>query len=169
MESSVTIRRIRADEADGLREVRLAALARDPEAFGSTYARELAYEPGVWAERAAEGAGDPDGAIYIAEDAATPVGMVMVRLEDENPSRAHIYGLWVSPESRRAGLGTALTQATVDWARGRGAAEIALTVVAANQGAALLYRRLGFGETGRTKTLGRDPNVLELEMAMSLR
>jgi ribosomal protein S18 acetylase RimI-like enzyme len=169
MGSSATIRRIRADEADGLREVRLAALARDPKAFGSTYARELAYEPGVWAKRAAEGAGDRDGAIFIAEAADAPVGMVMVRLEAEDERRAHIYGLWVAPESRRAGLGWALTQATIDWARDRGAVEITLTVVAANEGAALLYRRLGFRETGRTMALGRDPSVLELEMAMPLR
>jgi ribosomal protein S18 acetylase RimI-like enzyme len=168
MEPKVAVRRIRADEAAQLREVRLAALARDPDTFGSTYERELAYEPSVWTNRAAEGAEDADGAVFVADGKAGFDGMVMVRLESENPRRAHIYGLWVAPESRHAGLGAALTRATVDWARRRGATEIALTVVAANEAAAALYRGLGFVETGFTKTLGRDASVVELEMARPL-
>jgi ribosomal protein S18 acetylase RimI-like enzyme len=168
MGSNVAIRRIRADEANGLRDVRLAALAADPDAFGSTYERELGYDESVWVSWAREGAEGPDGAIFVAAGDPVPVGMVMVRLEAHDPSRAHVYGLWVEPGHRGKGLGAALTDATIAWARQRGAAEIALLVVATNDAAARLYRRIGFRDTGRTKTLGRDAGVVELEMARPL-
>ena len=45
---SPTVRRLRAGEAGLLRDVRLRALRDAPMAFGSTTAREEAYEPGAW-------------------------------------------------------------------------------------------------------------------------
>jgi hypothetical protein len=43
--AGVHVRRVRADEADALRDIRLRALADTPLAFGSTHAREAAYPP----------------------------------------------------------------------------------------------------------------------------
>jgi len=43
----VHIRHVLASEAGRLRELRLASLAADPDAFGSTYARDAA-RPASW-------------------------------------------------------------------------------------------------------------------------
>jgi ribosomal protein S18 acetylase RimI-like enzyme len=168
MPSQGAVRRIRADEAVALRGVRLAALAADPDAFGSTYEREVAFEAEVWETRAREGANDAETATFVADGEAGLVGIVTVRLESDEPGRAHVYGLWVAPASRGSGLGSALTQAVVDWAGGRGAAEVVLLVVVSNAAAIALYRRLGFVDSGLRKTLGRDPTVEEIEMIRPL-
>ncbi len=47
----VEVRRIGADEWSAFREVRLAALAESPAAFGSTLEREIAFDDDVWQER----------------------------------------------------------------------------------------------------------------------
>jgi hypothetical protein len=52
----VKIRHAVASEAAALREIRLASLAADPHAFGSTYERDLAH-PASWWERWAEQSG----------------------------------------------------------------------------------------------------------------
>ena len=52
-----------------------------------------------------------------------------------------IGALGVAPEARRRGLGTMLTQAAVDWLRGRGADTVLLYATEAGRG---VYERLGF-------------------------
>src|SRR5262245_55304453 len=48
------VRRVRLEEGLRLRELRLQALARAPQAFGSTLAREVAFALEVWHQRAAD-------------------------------------------------------------------------------------------------------------------
>jgi len=67
------IRRIRPDE--GLRALRLHALADAPEAFGLTLAREEAFPEEVWHERAIGGAAGRDRVTFIAEQDGRWVGL----------------------------------------------------------------------------------------------
>ena len=53
---SPAVRRLRAHEAELLRDVRLRALRDAPMAFGSTLAREEGYAPEKWERWAAESA-----------------------------------------------------------------------------------------------------------------
>jgi ribosomal protein S18 acetylase RimI-like enzyme len=57
---------------------------------------------------------------------------------------AHIFLLYVKPEHRRQGLGTALMQQAQTWARQRGDRQIGLHVFCHNQPAIALYQHLGF-------------------------
>lgn len=57
---------------------------------------------------------------------------------------AHIFLLYVVPEHRRRGIGTALMQYVEDWARARGDRQIGLQVFQSNQPALNLYNRLGY-------------------------
>jgi hypothetical protein len=45
----VKVRHAVASDAAALREIRLASLAADPQAFGSTYARDAAHPASWWA------------------------------------------------------------------------------------------------------------------------
>jgi ribosomal protein S18 acetylase RimI-like enzyme len=57
---------------------------------------------------------------------------------------AHIFLLYVMPEHRRQGIGSALMHHAEDWARARGDRQIGLQVFGANQPAVRLYHHLGY-------------------------
>ena len=57
---------------------------------------------------------------------------------------AHIFLLYVLPEHRRRGIGSALMHHAEDWARERGDRQIGLQVFQSNQPALSLYRQLGY-------------------------
>ncbi|MCL1472116.1 GNAT family N-acetyltransferase [Argonema antarcticum] len=57
---------------------------------------------------------------------------------------AHIFLLYVVPEHRRQGVGTALMRHAEDWAKARGDRQMGLQVFEVNQPAMNLYRNLGY-------------------------
>ncbi|MDY6783500.1 MAG: GNAT family N-acetyltransferase [Cyanobacteriota bacterium] len=57
---------------------------------------------------------------------------------------AHIFLLYVAPEYRRRGIGSALMEQAQNWARARGDRQIGLQVFCNNEAALKLYRRLGY-------------------------
>jgi hypothetical protein len=67
---SPSVRRLGAGEADLLRDLRLRALREAPMAFGSTLAREEAFEAQEWERWTAASAAGEDQATFIVEPAA---------------------------------------------------------------------------------------------------
>ncbi|HEY9674689.1 MAG TPA: GNAT family N-acetyltransferase [Waterburya sp.] len=57
---------------------------------------------------------------------------------------AHIFLLYVMPEHRRQGIGSALMRSAENWARARGDHQIGLQVFQNNQPAVNLYHQLGY-------------------------
>nr|WP_232731827.1 GNAT family N-acetyltransferase [Oscillatoria sp. PCC 10802] len=57
---------------------------------------------------------------------------------------AHIFLVYVAPEHRRRGIGSALMQHAETWAKDRGDRQIGLQVFLTNQPALNLYRKLGY-------------------------
>src|SRR5438552_17139644 len=109
------IRRLEASDAALYGDIRLEALKKNPEAFGSTFERESA-QPLSWFEatlgRAAIFGAFLDGGLAgIAGYGA-----------HENSKQAHKALLWtmyVRDAARNSGLGTSLVAAVLDHARGR--------------------------------------------------
>ncbi len=136
---------MRAAEHARLRELRLAALAGDPAAFGSTHAREAA-RPAAWWERwaARSQQGTDERTFVVEDDGGRWLGIAFVRLEADRPGRAWLGGMWVSPAARRGGAAARLCTACAAWARERGAEELTLTVVVGNDAARRVYERAGF-------------------------
>jgi ribosomal protein S18 acetylase RimI-like enzyme len=156
----MSVRRVRADDADLMRDLRLRALREAPMAFGSTYERELAFEREVWESRVRENAEGRDSVAFVLEPAA---GMAVGRFPDD-PEIAHLYGMWVAPEARRGGSGRALVDAVVAWAVERGARRIVTQVTEGNDAALRLYERAGFADTGEREPLGHsDAMAIVLE------
>jgi ribosomal protein S18 acetylase RimI-like enzyme len=153
----VRIRRIRADEAHALRDIRLRALADAPLAFGSTHAREAAYPSETWLGRARDGAGGSDQATFLAVDAGdAPVGLAVAIIEPDSSRAAHLYSVWVAPEARGAGAGAALVGVAVAWASEQGAATMRTSVTVGNRAAMRVYERAGFRDTGAREPLGHS-------------
>jgi ribosomal protein S18 acetylase RimI-like enzyme len=155
------VRRLREDEADLLRDVRLRALADAPWAFGSSHARELGHTPERWQQFADQ----VDSVIYVAAGGDAAVGMAGGFVPGGDA--VQLWGMWVAPEARGRGLGRALVDAVLAWARKRGAPAIALEVTDTEPArpAALLYRSLGFAPTGERRSLDSDPSLETIVMS----
>ena len=168
----MTVRPLRSDEAKLLKDVRLRALADAPHAFAHGHA-EISAKPDTYWEEMTRGLTKPGGHVMlVAEDGGVPIGMafgVMPRLRPEDRVDApHLGGMWVDPAARGRGVGRALTEAVLDWARERGCRAIALWVTDGNAAAIALYERMGFTRTGKTDRLPSDPAFGTFEMERAL-
>jgi GNAT superfamily N-acetyltransferase len=165
------IRRIRPDEGPRLRALRLHALAEAPLAFGSTLAREQAYPDALWRERAQRGAVGVDSVTFVAEHDGRWLGMVTGLPRDPDvpdDPRPELVAMFVSPEARGGGLGAALVDAVLTWARDRKAAGLTLWVTATNEAAIALYAGRGFRPTGERRPLDHAPAVESIRMVRDL-
>ena len=169
---SLEIRRIRPDEGLRLRAFRLHALAEAPSAFGSTLAKERVYPGNLWHERAAAGAAGDDRVVFVADQDGQWVGSVTGLTSDPGGSDRPgllLVAMFVDGTVRRRGVGAALVESIVDWARARDAARLILWVTSTNEAALALYNQCGFQPTGATKAGAHDLISVEVEMAHDLR
>jgi ribosomal protein S18 acetylase RimI-like enzyme len=152
------------DDVDLMRDIRLRALQDAPLAFGSTYAREAAFEREVWEQRVRENAAGERSVGFVLEPRA---GIAVGAIHDD-AEVAHLYGMWVAPEARGGGAGRALVDAVIAWARERGARRLVTSVTEGNDGALRLYERAGFADTGRREPLGHSgATTIVLERALA--
>jgi len=144
--SGPQIRRLEKSDAALFRDIRLEALQKNPEAFGSTFEKENA-EPLSWFE-ARLGLADIFGAFVDG----TLAGMAGYSAQ-ENSKQAHkglLWTMYVRATARSTGLGRKLVAAVLDHARGR-VEMVQLTVVSENEAARRLYSAMGFVEYGYEK------------------
>ena len=149
---TLAIRRVRPDDGQLLKQVRLAALADSPEAFGSDHDDEAAFDDDVWVERAARGATDDGGmgtfvveAVDADDDTSTAaLGMAIGHRPGPDPARVELVSMWVHPSARGTGAGRLLVDAVSGWAADTGASAVDLWVMRGNGGARAFYERLGF-------------------------
>ena len=85
------------------------------------------------------------GHFLVAQDDAGLAGCVFVELDGE---RACLGLLSVDPSRQKTGLGRQLTSAAEDFARGKGALRMELTVVNLRTDLPPFYRKLGYLEVG---------------------
>jgi GNAT superfamily N-acetyltransferase len=165
---SLEIRRIRPDEGLQLRALRLHALADAPTAFGSTFAHEEAFPEDVWHERAVSGAAGGDRVTFIAELDGRWVGLAAGLAADTDRSGPILVGMFVDSTARRRGVGFALVENVVGWARARQEVRLTLWVTASNEAAIALYCRCGFRPTGAARSVAHDRALVEVEMVRNL-
>jgi RimJ/RimL family protein N-acetyltransferase len=101
----------------------------------------------------------PHAAVFVAETPEGIVGRLSVG-RDPHPASHHVadLGLMVAKSHRRRGVGSALLEAAVDWARSRGVRKLELHVFPYNEGAIHLYERFGFEREGYRKQHYRRPD-----------
>jgi ribosomal protein S18 acetylase RimI-like enzyme len=71
----------------------------------------------------------------------------------------HISLIYVNPECRRRGVGTALVQKALQWASGQGCREADLDVLFDNNKAKSLYKKLGFQVFQQKLRMNLPPNI----------
>ena len=140
------IRRLEPVDAALYREIRLEALQRNPEAFGSTFERENA-QPLSWFEAAISRAdifgGFLDGRLMGVAGFAAQEGT-------KHAHKGLLWAMYVRSAARKSGLGKILVTAVLDHARGR-VEMVQLAVVSENEAARRLYEAMGFVEYGYEK------------------
>lgn len=145
----VVVRPIVESDLAQYRDLRLEALRLEPAAFGEDHAEALARAGSEWLERLRRQVGGAHSAVLVAANGGALVGMAGVYREHGAKRRhnATVWGVYVRPGWRGAGVGGSLMAAALDWARAAGVARVSLTV--AGDGVAKgMYERLGFRELG---------------------
>jgi putative acetyltransferase len=91
----------------------------------------------------------PDAAVLVAEEDGRVVGRLSVA-RDQHPASGHVadLGLMVAASHRRRGIGRALLEAAVGWARDAGVRKLELHVFPHNEPAIRLYEDFGFRQEG---------------------
>ena len=139
----VEIRRLRQEDAVFYRDIRLEALQANSEAFGSTFEIEDAQPLTLFSDRLAS---------YTLFGAFRDTGLVgivgfAIQQGQKQAHKGELWGMYVQPAARNAGIGRRLVEAICDHAR-RQVELIQLSVVVDNEQARSLYTRLGFLEYG---------------------
>jgi GNAT superfamily N-acetyltransferase len=143
--------RLTGDDWETLRELRLAALAGAPYAYGSTLAKEQALGEADWRRWF-------DKALWLvavrnAEDAGT---VSVFHSEQDTPM---LVSVWVDPAHRGHAVGDALISEMMLWAAEKGWSRMVLRVAEGNDAARKLFVRHGFTSTGHYEPLESDPGV----------
>lgn len=141
------LRAARAEDWERLRDVRLAALRDAPDAFASTLEATEGQPQWRWEGWATGDGWGADLVTFVEEPDGMPdafTGMATGAIFRDDPTTAHLFAMWVAPAARGGGLGRALVDAVVAWARGRGADQVILRISDGNVGARRLYEAAGF-------------------------
>ncbi len=149
------------DDWQAMREIRLQALRDAPDAFASTYAKELAFEPAEWHRRAAR-----DGSFLAFLPGGELAGLAGGF--EQEPGVVELVSMFVRPQARGHGVGEALVDAVAAWAKNRNAASVHLWVTETNKPALRLYERCGFTTTAERQPLPSNPALGELGMTRPL-
>jgi GNAT superfamily N-acetyltransferase len=158
--AGVTVRRVRADDWERIRNLRLEAL-RDPMAsvaFLETVEAAAARPDEEWQARATANAAGDASAQFVAERGGELVGSLAVivraagvpdyfrRVPDAD--QPTVVGVYVSPSVRGRGVIDALLAGATEWASGCGHRILTLDVHETNLGAIGAYERSGFEVCG---------------------
>lgn len=161
----VEVRRVEATDWQMWREVRLAALAEAPAAFGSTLAewQGAGDSPERWRARLSI----PGACDFLAFVDGQPVGMAS-GVPGEAAEVVEVISMWVAPEARGRGVGDRLIDAVATSSAAQGAQTLVLAVKADNAPAIAAYERAGFAFVAGPDGRLRPDAAGELSMARPL-
>jgi ribosomal protein S18 acetylase RimI-like enzyme len=162
------IRRVAAGDAALLRDIRLRALRSDPASFGSTYERELAFDPDRWVEWAYEDSRGDTYTTLLALDDEEALGIVTAARDQDDPTLYHVYAMWVAPEARRRGLGRRLLEELETWVRASGGQTSQLSVTSSAAAAKRLYESAGYVPDGQIEESRHTPGLLHVSLRKQL-
>ena len=149
--AEIQIRQLTPGDAALYRSIRLEGLKESPEAFGSTFDTEFSKPLAWFFDRLSSSV--VFGAIRnakILDAKILGVAGFAVRDGEKEAHKGLLWGMYVRPDARGAGVARRLVEAVIAYARAR-VELIQLSVVVGNEQARRLYARLGFVEYGIEK------------------
>ena len=150
MIAATPVRRLRPEDAEAYRSLMLEAYEHHPDAFTSS-AEERRALPLSWWRKRLDVSPAADQIVLGAFDRDRLVGAAGLEFEPREKARhkAHLFGMYVAPDSRKGGWGRQLVLAVMAQAAAReGVRIVQLTVTEGNHEAQTLYERCGFRPFG---------------------
>lgn len=132
------VRRLRKDEGDVLRALRLSALRDSPWAFSGSLEMEESLPSSEFSRMAEDRAVSEKDAVFVAADETGFVGLIGAFF-DNNSGEPFISSMWVAPSHRRRGVGAMLVGAAQLWLASLGATKVYAWVTSANANAIAFY------------------------------
>lgn len=151
----VSVRRLGPDDAEAYRALRLEALQRHPEAFGSSYEEEEPRLIERWQENLAADDVVTLGA-YLERDLAA-IGTLVPSPNAKSAHKASIYSIYTRWDCRGRGLCTRIMLQLLEEGRRRNRTAFRLFVAEPNVAARRLYERLGF------RAYGLEPDATRID------
>ena len=154
------VRILNEKDAEAFWKIRLRALQENPESFGASYEEILERGIAGTAQGLGRREGTPENVTFGAfDEKGQLVGLAGFRREEETKKRHKglIWGMYVPKELRGQGIGKALLEAAIKYAKSLPDLErINLAVVLTNKEARLLFVSHGF------QTYGMERRALKL-------
>lgn len=154
------IRRTQKNDAQIIRDLRIAALTDAPYAFGAKLEDVLKEPSEKFAVDAARHSESDTSASFIAFSEAEPIGTIGAFFEQPS-HRAFICSLWVKGSFRGGAISQKLLQIAIDWLSERGATECYAWVSDLNKRAIGFYIKHQFLNSGSFQPLPSNPEHLE--------
>lgn len=163
--TQIDIIQLSATKWQQYKSLRLRALKEDPQAFGSSYKKELQYSDKKWQSRLTGG----DLIIFANLDQQL-VGMAGAYQTDadQKSQSSTIFGVFVVSEARGKGVSRKIMKALLRLLKDRGVAQVNLTVNKDQLAAIGLYRKLGF-QVIREKKVVLGDGLEHAEIVMTKR
>lgn len=152
------IRLLKPLDAENYRNLRLEALRKNAESFGSSYEEEKENPIETYKSRLQSDVSFTFGAFEHEK----LIGTVTLVRENKRKlkHKAHIFAMYVSPENRGRGIGKSLMVEAIRKTNDlEGIEQVHLTVVTTNESAKKLYSYFGF------ELFGREKRALKLDQA----
>ncbi|WP_244255487.1 GNAT family N-acetyltransferase [Burkholderia vietnamiensis] len=161
MSSTLTVRRIAADQGSVYRELRAASL-REPYAPGEAPEAELlSVDADAAAAIAALRAASDESTTFLLYTEGHPAGMIGAYFDNTPERRAFVSELWAAHAVRHLRGGVLLLETATGWLAERGARDIYAWIADANRDAIRFYERAGFGNTGEHAPVARMPGAMK--------
>jgi ribosomal protein S18 acetylase RimI-like enzyme len=170
---AVTVTRFAPQQWLVYRALRLASLAESPDAFGAQLSEQQDWPETLWKMRLEAGIFSEDACPLLAQCDGGPAGLIWGKVEGAAASKdhgpdVHVYQVWVAPAYRGNGVGKALLDAVIDWARAKNARAIHLSVALGAKSATRLYQRAGFIAIGKPHPLREGSRLRSQSMFLPL-
>lgn len=165
--TEIGVRVLGEEEWEQYKVFRLRALQESPEAFVAGYDTEAEYDEDLWRKRMRR------SARLLAERDGEPVGILSVREHEELfDDAAEIFGLWVDPALRGAGVAARLVEAAAREATAAARRQLVYWVGTDNGRAVAFASSYGFRPTEYRRPMrvqgSADDSDQELAMVLAL-
>ena len=161
--TEITVRVLDESEWSLYRDVRLRALAESPGSFTATLAEEADRDEQFWRDRMTR------SHRLLAERGPVPEGIVSLGPNEEEPSAAEVFGLYVVPEARGTGVSWRLVEAAAALATRQAYLQLYYWVGTDNGRAVGFANNFGFRITDyRRPSRNSDLEPGEVAMVLSL-
>lgn len=155
MNQQFSIQQVTKDDWEILREIRLEALSREPQSFGSDYKKEYLYEKLHWHQFIGN---DEDRAIFVIKNGLEIIGLTGVTRSQEYPDEAKLIASYLRKEYRGLGLSKMLYEARLHWAMHRKFSAVVVSHRESNHASKMANQKFNFGYVDRREKVWADGN-----------